>query len=440
MKKTPIHTQILIGLVLGVLFGIISIQLGMPSEYTTKYIKPFGTIFVNALKMIAVPLVLASLIVGVSNLGDVTKLSRMGGKTIALYLVTTVIAITIGLVCVNLIKPGKKLPESTREELMSVYSQDVDTREGAAEQLKESGPLQPLVDIVPENVFVSLADNASMLQVVFVALLMGVALLYIPKEKGKTVVRFFDGLNDIIIKIVEFIMMLAPYGVFALLASLIVELGGSNPDKAFDILYALLWYAGTVLLGLVLMIMVVYPLILKLFTKVKYSHFFKAIRPAQLLAFSTSSSAATLPVTMERVEKELGVSEEVSSFVLPLGATINMDGTSLYQGVAAVFIAQALGLGLSIGQQLMIVFTALLASIGTAAVPSAGLVMLVIVLQAIGVPTAGLALILAPDRILDMCRTVVNITGDATVATVVASTEGGLPQKLVREEVVGVQE
>jgi Na+/H+-dicarboxylate symporter len=287
---------------------------------------------------------------------------------------------------------------------------------------------------------VSLADNASMLQVVFVALLMGVALLYIPKEKGKTVVRFFDGLNDIIIKIVEFIMMLAPYGVFALLASLIVELGGSNPDKAFDILYALLWYAGTVLLGLVLMIMVVYPLILKLFTKVKYSHFFKAIRPAQLLAFSTSSSAATLPVTMERVEKELGVSEEVSSFVLPLGATINMDGTSLYQGVAAVFIAQALGLGLSIGQQLMIVFTALLASIGTAAVPSAGLVMLVIVLQAIGVPTAGLALILAPDRILDMCRTVVNITGDATVATVVASTEGGLPQQLVREEVVGVQE
>jgi Na+/H+-dicarboxylate symporter len=390
--------------------------------------------------MIAVPLVLASLIVGVSNLGDVTKLSRMGGKTIVLYLVTTVIAITIGLVCVNLIKPGKKLPESTREELMAVYSQDVDTREGAAEQLKESGPLQPLVDIVPENIFVSLADNGSMLQVVFVALIVGVALLYIPKEKGITVVRFFDGLNDIIIKIVEFIMVLAPYGVFALLASLIVELGGSNPDKALDILMALLWYAVTVLIGLVLMLAIVYPLILKIFTKVKYSHFFKAIRPAQLLAFSTSSSAATLPVTMERVEKELGVSEEVSSFVLPLGATINMDGTSLYQGVAAVFIAQALGLGLSIGQQLMIVFTALLASIGTAAVPSAGLVMLVIVLQAIGVPTAGLALILAPDRILDMCRTVVNITGDATVATVVASTEGGLPQELVRKEVVGVQE
>ncbi len=440
MKKIPIHTQILIGLVLGVLFGIASIQFGIPPEFTEKYIKPFGTIFVNSLKMIAVPLVLASLIVGVSNLGDVTKLSRMGGKTIVLYLVTTVIAITIGLLCVNIIQPGKKLPESTREELMLVYSQDVDTRQGAAEQLKESGPLQPLVDIVPENVFISFADNGSMLQVVFVALLIGVALLYIPKEKGSTVVKFFDGLNDIIIKIVEFIMILAPYGVFALLASLIVDLGGSNPDKAFDILIALLWYGLTVLIGLVLMVAVVYPIIFKLFTKVKYSHFFKVIRPAQLLAFSTSSSAATLPVTMERVEKGLGVSEEVSSFVLPLGATINMDGTSLYQGVAAVFIAQALGMGLSIGQQLMIVFTALLASIGTAAVPSAGLVMLVIVLQAIGVPTAGLALILAPDRILDMCRTVVNITGDATVATVVASTEGGLPQKLIREEVVGVQE
>jgi len=440
MKKIPLHTQILIGLVLGILFGIASIQFGFPPEITIKYIKPFGTIFVNSLKMIAVPLVLASLIVGVSNLGDVTKLSRMGGKTIGVYLVTTTIAITLGLLCVNIIKPGTKLPDSTREELMAVYSQDVGSREGAAEQLKESGPLQPLVDVVPENVFVSFADNGSMLQVVFIALLIGVALLYIPKEKGITVVRFFDGLNDIIIKIVEFIMILAPYGVFALLASLIVEMGGSNPDKAFDILYALLWYAGTVLLGLIIMGLVAYPMLLKLFTKVHYTHFFKAIRPAQLLAFSTSSSAATLPVTMERVEKELKVSEEVSSFVLPLGATINMDGTSLYQGVAAVFIAQALGLGLTIGQQLMIVFTALLASIGTAAVPSAGLVMLVIVLQAIGVPTAGLALILAPDRILDMCRTVVNITGDATVATVVASTEGGLPQKLVREEVVGTQE
>lgn len=437
-KRIPLHTQIIIGLILGLLFGLASIQFGWSPEFTTKYIKPFGTIFVNALKMIAVPLVLASLITGISSLGDITKLSRMGGKTIGIYLVTTTIAITIGLVCVNIIKPGKKLPESTRENLMALYSGDVESRENVAQSVKDAGPLQPLVDIIPENIFVSLADNSSMLQVVFVALIMGIALLKIPKEKGHPVIAFFDGLNDVIIKVVEFIMILAPYGVFALIASLIVELGGTEPDKAFELLYALLWYSVTVIIGLIAMIVLIYPALFKIFTKVKYKDFFKGIRPAQLLAFSTSSSAATLPVTMEVVQKDLNVSEEVASFVLPLGATINMDGTSLYQGVAAVFIAQALGLGLSIGDQLMIVLTATLASIGTAAVPGAGIVMLVIVLEAIGVPTAGIALILAPDRILDMCRTVVNVTGDAAVTMIIASTEGELPEELIREEIVKI--
>ena len=440
MKKLPLHTQIIIGLVLGLIYGILSIQLGWSPEFTAKYIKPFGTIFVNSLKMIAVPLVLASLIVGIANLGDVSKLSRMGGKTIGVYLATTTIAIAIGLVCVNIIQPGKKLPESTRENLMALYSADVASRENVAAEVKEAGPLQPLVDVIPQNVFESFSDNGRMLQVVFVALIIGVALLQIPRKKGQVVIDFFDGLNDVIIKIVEFIMILAPYGVFALIAALIVELGGSDPDKAFELLYALLWYSITVLIGLALMMLAVYPLIFKLFTKVKYQTFFRAMRPAQLLAFSTSSSAATLPVTMEVVEKDLKVSEEVASFVLPLGATINMDGTSLYQGVAAVFIAQALGLGLSIGDQLMIVLTAVLASIGTAAVPGAGVVMLVIVLEAIGIPTAGIALILAPDRILDMCRTVVNITGDASVAMVVAGTEGALPQDKIRESVVSVMD
>ncbi len=439
MKKIPLHTQILIGLVLGLAFGILSIQFGWDPTFTVKYIKPFGTIFVNALKMIAVPLVLASLIVGISNLGDISKLSRMGGKTIAIYLVTTVIAITIGLVLVNVIKPGKKLPESTRENLIALYSGDVESRENVAEGVKDAGPLQPLVDVVPQNVFESFGDNANMLQVVFLALIIGIALLKVPREKGQTLISFFDGLNDVIIKIVEYIMILAPYGVFALIAALIVDLGGDDPDKALELLLALLWYSMTVIIGLVLMIVVVYPALFKIFTKVPYKTFFKAMRPAQLLAFSTSSSAATLPVTMEVVENDLHVSEEVSSFVLPLGATINMDGTSLYQGVAAVFIAQALGLGLSITQQLMIVLTALLASIGTAAVPGAGVVMLVIVLEAIGVPTAGIALILAPDRILDMCRTVVNVTGDASVAMIVASTEGKLPDEMIREEVVKVE-
>lgn len=437
-KKIPLHTQIIIGLVLGLVFGLASIQFGWSPEFTSKYIKPFGTIFVNALKMIAVPLVLASLITGIASLGDIAKLSRMGGKTIAVYLFTTTIAITIGLICVNILQPGKKLPQSTRENLMALYSGDVESRENVAQSVKDAGPLQPLVDVIPENIFVSLADNSSMLQVVFVAMIIGIALLKIPREKGQPVTAFFDGLNDVIIKIVDFIMILAPYGVFALIASLIVELGGTDPDKAFELLYALLWYSVTVLVGLIAMIALIYPALFKIFTKVKYKNFFKGIRPAQLLAFSTSSSAATLPVTMEVVQKDLGVSEEVASFVLPLGATINMDGTSLYQGVAAVFIAQALGLGLSLGDQLMIVLTATLASIGTAAVPGAGIVMLVIVLEAIGIPTAGIALILAPDRILDMCRTVVNVTGDAAVTMVVASTEGELPEELIRNEIVKV--
>ena len=429
MKKIPLHIQIVLGLVLGLVYGILSIMFGWSADFIIDWIKPIGVIFINALKMIAVPLVLASLIVGVANLGDVSKLSRMGGKTIATYLCTTLIATIIGLLIVNIIQPGKILPEATRDELLDLYKADAGEREGTVAALRDQSPLQPLVDVVPENFFMAATDNAAMLQVVFFALLVGIALLRIPREKGETVVRFFDGMNDVIIKIVEFIMLIAPYGVFALMASLIVELAGDNPDRAWELLSALGAYTGTVLLGLAAMIFLVYPAIFKLFTKVKYINFFKGIRPAQLLAFSTSSSSATLPVTMRQLENELNVSEEVSSFVLPLGATINMDGTSLYQSVAAVFIAQALGLGLSIGDQAMIVMTATLASIGSAGVPGAGLVMLIIVLESIGVPSAGIALIIAPDRILDMVRTVVNVTGDATVAMVVASTEGENPHR-----------
>lgn len=433
MKKIPIHLQIIIGLILGLLFGIVSIQFQWDPFFTINYIKPFGTLFINSLKMIAAPLVLASLIVGVANIGDISRLSRIGGKTISLYLITTVIAVSLGLVMVNIIQPGKQLPQETRENLMLLYGSDVESSTNVLGELKKQGPLQPLVDIVPENIFDAASDNANMLQIVFFALIVGVALLQIPKEKGTPVIRFFDGFNDVVIKIVEYIMLLAPYGVFALIASLIVELAGDDPSKAFEILYALLWYSLTILIGLAIMMLVVYPSLFKLFTKVKYVDFFKGIRPAQLLGFSTSSSSATLPVTMRQVEEELGVSEEISSFVLPLGATINMDGTSLYQSVAAVFIAQALGLDLSLGQQLTIILTATLASIGSAGVPGAGVVMLIIVLETIGVPIAGIALILAPDRILDMCRTMVNITGDAAVSIVVASTEGELPEGLIRK-------
>jgi len=433
LKKIPLHTQIIVGLVLGLIFGLTVIKLGFSPTFTINYIKPIGTIFINALKMIAVPLVLASLIVGVSNLGDISKLSRIGSKTIIIYLVTTVLAVTIGLGLVNLFQPGKSLPLETKENLMSLYVDAVGSKTMQAAELKEKSPLQPLVDIVPENVVEAAGDNASMLRVVFFAIIMGIALLQIPKGKAQPVIAFFDGLNDVIIKIVGFIMLIAPYGVFALMASLIVEIAGENPDSAVVLLLALLKYSLVVVGGLLIMVFLIYPLILKSFTKINYLDFFKAIRPAQLLAFSTSSSSATLPVTMRQVENEIGVSEEVSSFVLPLGATINMDGTSLYQGVAAVFIAQALGMDLSLVQQLTIVLTATLASIGSAGVPGAGLIMLIIVLESINVPAAGIALIIAPDRILDMFRTVVNVTGDAAVCCIVASTEGELPDGLIRQ-------
>ena len=433
MKKLPLHTKILLGMALGLLFGMLAIQYSGLAGFTIDYIKPFGTIFIRALKMVAVPLVLASLIIGVANIGDISKLSRMGGKTLGIFMATTVISITIGLVLVAVLKPGHKLPEETRQNLMGLYNENAGSKISVAAEVKTRGPLQPLVDMVPDNIFLAATNNGRMLQVVFFALLVGVALLQTPKEKGAIVLGFFNGLNEVIIKIVQYIMMIAPYGVFALIASLIVEIAGDSPDKAWELLYALLWYSITVILGMLMMMLIVYPILIKSFSKIGYMDFFKGIRPAMLLGFSTSSSTATLPVTMDRVEKHLGVSEEVSSFVLPLGATINMNGTSLYQGVSAIFIAQAMGLELTIGSQLMIVLTATLAAVGTAGVPGAGLVMLVIVLEAVGIPAAGIALIMAPERILDMIRTMVNITGDASVSVVVASTEGALDVEFSKE-------
>lgn len=426
MKKLPLHTKILIGMTLGLLFGMFAIQFPGVSGFTTDYIKPFGTIFIRSLKMVAVPLVLASLIIGVANIGDISKLSRMGGKTLGIFVVTTIISITLGLTTVEILKPGEKLSQETRDGLMAEFDKNAGSKIDVASEVKNRGPLQPLVDMVPDNIFLATTNNSRMLQVVFFALLVGVALLQTPKEKGATVLNFFNGINEVVIKIVEYIMMLAPYGVFALIAALIVEIAGDQPNKAWELLYALLWYTVTVVIGMFAMMIIIYPILIRYFSKIGYLEFFKGIRPAMLLGFSTSSSTATLPVTMDRVEKKLGVSEEVASFVLPLGATINMNGTSLYQGVSAVFIAQAMGLDLTLSQQLMIVLTATLAAVGTAGVPGAGLVMLVIVLEAAGIPAAGIALIMAPERILDMIRTMVNITGDASVSVVVASTENAL--------------
>lgn len=418
-----LHWQIIIGLVLGLIWGLVASLTGL-TGFTNDYITPFGTIFINMLKLIAVPLVFASLIVGVTSLNDTAKLSRMGGKTIAFYMCTTVLAITIGLTVVNVIQPGAYLPESTQNELMQGYQQNLEGSSESAQQVMERSPLDFFVDIVPENFFQAASNNSNMLQVVFLAILFGVGIIQLPIQKSEVLINFFDALNETIIKIVDFIMLTAPYGVFALMAGVIVDLAGDDLTKALDLLGALGWYCFAVLLGLFLHLIIVYSSLFKIFSKMKLSDFFRAIRPAMLLGFSTSSSAATLPVTMERVEKNVGVDEEVASFVLPVGATINMDGTSLYQAVAAVFIAQALGLDLSIAQQITIVITATLASIGAAGVPGAGIIMLVIVLQAIEVPVEGIALILGVDRILDMCRTAVNITGDAAVSVAVAYTEG----------------
>ena len=413
MKKLALHWQILLGMVLGVLVGLLMTQFEGGSEIVKDWIKPLGTIFINSLKLIAVPLILGSLIKGVSDLKDISKLSKMGGRTIGLYLMTTVIAVSIGLVLVNVIKPGNSITPETRQELVQNYSGDTNKFKEEAFKQKESGPLQALVDIVPDNIFGAATENKNMLQVIFFAIFFGIGLILIPEKKSKPVKKFFDGFNEVILKMIDLIMLAAPYGVFALLAALVVE------SPSIDLFNALIWYAFTVVLGLSL-ILAFYTALVWLFTKKTPSFFFKGISPAQLLAFSTSSSAATLPVTMERVTEHLGVDEEVSSFVLPIGATINMDGTSLYQAVAAVFIAQAFGMELSLSVQLGIIVTATLASIGSAAVPGAGMVMLVIVLAQAGIPEAGLALIFAIDRPLDMCRTSINVTGDAAVSMIVA--------------------
>ena len=425
MKKLPLYLQIIIGLILGLVYGIISAAAGWGS-FTSDWIAPFGTIFINLLKLIAVPLVLSSLITGVASLSDLRKLSRIGGKTIAIYLVTTTISVTIGLVLVNTLQPGEQVPVDMKTQLQDTYRDKADSRTGSAQKVKERGPLQPIVDMVPSNVFYSAASNRNMLQIVFVAIFVGIGLIQIPKKKSKPVLDFFEGLNSVIIKLVDIIMLLAPLGVFSLIAQTINKVAGDNLGQVMELLGALGYYMLAVIIGLLIHMVVTYTCLLKFLTKMPIRTFYKGIAPAQLLAFSTSSSGATLPVTMECCENELGVSEEVSSFVLPLGATINMDGTALYQAVAAVFIAQTLGLGLDLSAQLTIILTAVLASIGTAAVPGAGIIMLVIILEAVGIPSAGIALILGVDRILDMMRTVVNITGDASVAVVVASTENQL--------------
>jgi Na+/H+-dicarboxylate symporter len=400
---------------LGLGFGFLAMALHW-ENFVHDWVALWGTIFMRLLKLIAVPLVLVSLIMGVINLKDIRNLSRIGLKTILIYICTTIIAVSIGLGMVGLIKPGKTFPKDKQTEFVERYQQTVTEREAQMQQVKDDSPLQFLVDMVPENVFQALGDNSKMLQIIFFALLFGVALVVVGPAKVPSVVRFFQQLNLILLKIIDFIMVFAPIGVFALMADLIVDYAGDA-----GIFSALGLYALTVVLALAVIIVFIYPFIMRVFGKRTVKQFFNAAAPVQMLAFTTSSSAATLPLTMERTQKHLGVSEEVSSFVLPVGVTINMDGTSCYQAVAAVFLAQVLGLDLTFGQMLLMLATATISSIGTPGIPGGSIVMLMIVLDSVGIPIEGLALILGIDRPLDMLRTMVNVTGDMTVSCVVDS-------------------
>jgi len=426
-----LHWKIVLGLVLGLLFGFGMTFFDFGPAFVSDWVQPFGTIFVRLLKLIAIPLILASLVKGIADLKDISKFKNMGIRTFVTYMITTVVAILIGLSLVNIIQPGIGISEETVAKLTTTYANDsgVTSKIATASAQKDASPLQFIVDMVPDNIFYAMSNNGLMLQVIFFSILFAISLLLIGEKAAQPIKSFFDSLNEVVLKMVDLIMLFAPYAVFALLASVVVS--SSDPE----LLLALLKYAGVVVLGLVLMI-VFYLIVIATVAKKSPLWFIKNMSPAQLLAFSTSSSAATLPVTMECVEEHIGVDKEVASFVLPVGATINMDGSSLYQAIAAVFIAQALSFDLTLGDQLTIVFTALLASIGAAAVPGAGMVMLVIVLESVGFPAdklaIGLALIFAVDRPLDMCRTVVNVTGDATVSVLVAKALGKLGNPKVK--------
>lgn len=467
MKKIPLHIKVIIGLILGAIYAFLSVKFNW-NTFTLNYIKPFGDIFINILKLIAVPLVLFSIITGVASLKDVKKLGRMGMKTLGLYLITTLIAVVVGLIIVNIYKPGERVDDATRKEFRISYElwqqsspnvpklddvclscdpsnaglvQKVREKEGTSEKnewvedklnkagnAKDQGPLQPLIDVVPSNLFKALADM-SMLQIIFFAVFFGVILASLPEEKGKPVFQLVDGLNDIFVKMVMVVMDAMPFFVFALMSGQIVKAAGTDPEKFFELLSFLLQYSLVLVFGLGIMVFVFYPTVVAFVVKkLGYKGFLKGIRDAQITAFSTSSSVATLPVTMDCMHKNIKVPEKITSFVLPIGATVNMDGTSLYQAVAVISLAQLHMVDLSISQQLVIILTATLASIGAAAIPSAGLVLMIIVLESVGLNPAWIAIIFPVDRILDMCRTVVNVTGDATVSTLIAKSEGELEE------------
>jgi Na+/H+-dicarboxylate symporter len=462
MKKLALHWQVIIGLLLGVVYAWLSVTMGW-NDFTLAYIQPFGDIFINLLKLIAVPLVLFSIISGVTSLGNIQKLGRMGIKTLLTYVATTMAAVIIGLALVNIFQPGagadENLLEANRiryelwrdangiqalddmrmvddpanaELVASIATEEASSSDWVTDKLnkatntKDSGPLQPLVDVVPKNIFSSLVDM-SMLQIIFFAIFFGIVVVGLPEEKKAPLTRAVDSLNEVFIQMVWVVMKAMPFFVFALMAGQIVKAAGTEPEMLKQLLSFLLRYGLVVVLGLAIMVFVFYPALVTLtIKKLGWKQFQSGMRDAQLTAFSTSSSVATLPVTMQCVHDRLGVSTRTSSFVLPIGATVNMDGTSMYQAIAVVALAQFHMVDLAFSQQAVIVLTATLASIGAAAVPSAGLVLMIIVLESVGLNPAWIALIFPIDRILDMCRTVVNVTGDGAVSSFIAASEGEL--------------
>ena len=462
MKKIALHWQVIIALVLGVMYAVLAVNLGWQS-ITKAYISPFGDIFINLLKLIAVPLVLFSIITGIGSLKNIKQLGRVGVKTLLIYIGTTMSAILIGLLLVNLIKPGNftsddsklekrieyelwlmdnphVIPLDNVSELSNVENEqlikDVQARVSKSEislavqdkinkanNKKNKGPLAPLVDIVPKNVIVALAEM-EMLQIIFFAIFFGVVLVNLKDKHAKPVRELMEGLNELFVAMVNIIIKTMPFFVFALMSGSLVEAAGENMTKLKEQLIFLGHYSWVVVLALFIVAFIFYPLLIQFFVKrLSIIQFLRGISKAQLTAFSTSSSMATLPVTMECVHDNLKVPKPISSFVLPIGATVNMDGTSLYQAIAVVAMAQFHMIDLSFAQQMIIVLTATLASIGAAAVPSAGLVLMIVVLESVGLNPAWIAIILPVDRILDMCRTVVNVTGDATVSSIIAASE-----------------
>lgn len=413
-KSMPLYLKILAGMILGILFGAIVIRFDGGSGFVFDYVKPFGDIFMRTLKLIAVPLIVISLLRGVGNLGNVTSLRGMGVRTLLIYVGTTLIAIFVGLGFGELISPGGIVSSESAAQLQKAYGSVISVGESGVEQMAAQSPLKPLVDMFPENMFGAMATNGNMLQVIVIAILLGVAMLLVGKKVSEPFMKVLDSLDAIVLKVVDIVMMYAPFGVFALMCSMVADSAGD-----LMLLGALGMYALTVILALLTLIFVVYPLLIRSFGGVGVGKFFRAMAPVQLLAFTTSSSAATLPLNMETVRQKLGVSDETSSFVLPVGVTINMDGTSCYQIIAALFIAQVMGVSLGWQEIAILVATTTISSIGTPGIPGGSIVVLVMVLSSIGIPAAGLALIMGMDRPLDMLRTVVNVTGDATVATIV---------------------